>query len=132
MEMKTGVVLVAHGSREPSANEELVRIAELLNQDPDYQIVQPAYLELAEPDIPTGIDLCVKKGADRVIVVPYFLLAGSHVREDLPRLVADASARHPGIPIRLVESLGYHPVLTDIVLDRVNAVLTSDEKQEEE
>lgn len=130
IDVKTGIVLVAHGSRKRSANQELLRIAELLAVDFEDSIVQPAYLELAEPDIPTGIGMCIEQGAGRVIVVPYFLLPGSHVREDIPQFVAEASARHPEVPIRLVRAMGYHPVLADIILDQVDALLSTARKRE--
>ncbi len=130
--MKTGIVLVAHGSPEPSANRELFQIAEFVREDGQYPIVQAAFLELAEPDIPTGIDLCIEQGAERVIVVPYFLLTGSHVQQDLPKWVGDAARKHPDIPIRVAESLGYHPILNEIVLERVDALLSSVEWEEEE
>lgn len=120
--MKTGVVLVSHGSRLPSANEELWRVARLLNREGEYRVVQPAYLEWAEPDVAAGIDICVAKGADRVIVVPYFLLSGTHVRKDLAELAEEAKRRHPEVTVLLAKELGMHPVLTDIILDRIDAV----------
>src|SRR5581483_5204493 len=80
--MKTALLLIAHGSRHPEANADLQRIAEEL-RDRGYAIVAPSYLELAAPDIMTAGCQCVEEGAERVILVPYFLSAGVHVKRDL-------------------------------------------------
>ena len=65
-----------------------------------------AFLELAEPSIPDGIEACIQAGAEEVIVLPYFLSAGRHVQEDIPREVAGKQQEHPRIPIRLAPYLG--------------------------
>ncbi|GAX91814.1 sirohydrochlorin chelatase [Effusibacillus lacus] len=124
--MKTGIVLVAHGSPSQSANEELLQIVKLLETTGEYQVIQPAYLESAEPDIPTGIELCIDRGAEQILVVPYFLLAGTHAREELPRYVALARKKHSSVPIRLAETIGYHPALAEIILDRIKELKTAD------
>ena len=45
-------------------------------------------------------------GATRIVVVPIFMAAGSHVKKDLPRLAADAMDRHPGLLIELAAPVG--------------------------
>ncbi|BCJ85762.1 sirohydrochlorin chelatase [Effusibacillus dendaii] len=124
--MKTGIVLVAHGSREEAANRELQQVADWLAQANPSFMVQPAYLELAEPDIPTAIDRCAERGAERLVIVPFFLLAGSHVKEDIPRIASEAQDRYPAIPIKVAAPLGYHSALADIVADRIDDLLAAE------
>jgi sirohydrochlorin ferrochelatase len=117
--LQIGVVIIAHGSRSPEANLDVIRIGECLRQTGDYPIVEVGYLELAQPDVLTAIDTCVAKGAERVILLPYFLLAGTHVRKDLPDLLRMAREKHPHIAFQMGQHLGFHPNLVDILLDRI-------------
>ena len=62
-----------------------------------YEIVEPAHMELAEPSIATAYDRCVKRGAQRIVVCPFFLGPGKHWTQDIPRLTAEAAHAHPAI-----------------------------------
>jgi sirohydrochlorin ferrochelatase len=118
----TALLLIAHGSREPAANEDLHRIADELRATGKYKAVVAAFLELAEPDIDAGGVMCVDQGATRVVLVPYFLSAGVHVRRDLAAARDRLAERFPGIEFRLAEPLGPHPLLTEIVVQRAREV----------
>ena len=52
--------------------------------------------------------------------IPYFLSPGRHTSHDLPRLVEQAAARHPGVRVRLTAALGPHPKLIDVIVERVS------------
>ena len=112
--MKRAILLVDHGSRREEANAQLEALAERVPE----RIVRAAHMEIAAPDIAAGIDACVAAGADEIAVVPCFLWPGAHIQEDVPRLVREAAARHPGLRVRVGEPLGLHPKLVDVVLER--------------
>jgi sirohydrochlorin ferrochelatase len=116
----SALLLIAHGSRQPEANADLHHVADELRQR-GYAIVEPSYLELAEPGIPEGGARCVAAGARCVVLVPYFLSAGVHVRRDLAAARAELAGRFPEVDFLLAEPLGRHPLLIDVVLDRVRA-----------
>ncbi len=118
--MKTGLLLIAHGSREAAANADLEYVAEQMRQR-GYDIAVAAYLELAEPDIDAGGARCVALGAERVVMVPNFLSAGVHVRRDLTAAHARLAQRFPEVEFRLAEPLGRHPLLLELIVARVNA-----------
>ncbi len=82
-------------------------------------------MEIAEPTIAQGFDSCVAEGVEEIIIHPYFLAPGSHYNEDIPRLVAEAAAKHPGISWTITEPLGIHQKLCEVVLERVGAVFNS-------
>lgn len=46
-------------------------------------------MELSEPSIQQAYKLCVEQGATQIICLPYFLSMGRHVKEDIPRLLAE-------------------------------------------
>jgi sirohydrochlorin ferrochelatase len=118
--MTTALLLIAHGSRREPANADLNHLAQQLRERRLYPIIECGYLELAEPTIQKGADRCVAEGADRVLMVPYFLSAGVHVDEDLKQIRRELQMKYPRVEFRLCEPLGRHPLLVDIVTDRVH------------
>jgi sirohydrochlorin ferrochelatase len=118
----TALLLIAHGSRHDPANDDLRRMAADLAARGDYPIVEAAFLELAEPDISAGAAACVTRGADRVLMIPYFLSAGVHLVRDLTAARDDLIARHTGVEFVLGRPLGPHPLLQDLILHRVREV----------
>jgi len=121
--MKTAILLMGHGSRVAEANAALYRIAEMVAEQGDYPIVEVAFREQHPPNIQAGIDACVARGAQRIVLYPYFLYAGAHVLEDLPDEMAAAARRHPGLQMVLGTPLGVHPKLAEIVCERLAATL---------
>lgn len=122
--MKTALLLIAHGSRQATANADLHRLAEAIRETGRYAVVEPSYLELAEPDIETGGVRCVEKGAESVVLLPYFLSAGVHVRRDLAAARDALAQRFPSVSFALAEPLGPHPLLQQIVLERAREAET--------
>jgi sirohydrochlorin ferrochelatase len=114
----TALLLIAHGSRRAEANADLEFVAAAMRRRGRYVVVRVAYLELAEPTIADGAAACVADGADAVVLLPYFLSAGVHVRQDLAAVRDELAARFPGVTFRLAEPLGRHPLLLDVVEER--------------
>lgn len=127
--MTTALLLIAHGSRHAEANNDLRHLAETLSRDGTgsvpASIVQASFLELAAPSIPEGARLCIAAGAQRVVMLPYFLSAGLHVRDDLQRFRDDLSVAYPDVEFLLAEPLGRHPLLIDVVLERTREALAA-------
>lgn len=112
------VLLMAHGSRRPAANADLEELAARVEARGEYPIAVASFLELADPDIPAGGQLCVERGARLVLMVPYFLAAGVHLQRDLTAARDDLAGRHPEVEFRLGPALGPHPLLDRLVLER--------------
>lgn len=128
---QTAILLIAHGSREESANRDLRELAErLAGAGPGHHpIVVASFLELAEPDIATGGDRCVASGAERVLMVPYFLSAGVHLRRDLTAARDELAARYPRVAFHLGPPLGPHRLLDELVAARIGELETSIERE---
>lgn len=117
--MKTAILVVAHGSPVAKANEDLFDLVEQVRERSGYEIVEAAFLERARPSIPEGMDACVRQGAGRVVVLPFFLLLGAHVVEDLPRLVEEARERYSGVEFVLGRHLGDDDRVALAALERI-------------
>ncbi len=122
--MKTALLLIAHGSRQPEANADLHHVAGELRRR-GWEIVVASYLELADPDIVGGGRACVAAGAERVLLLPYFLSAGTHVRRDLTAARDALAAEFPAVSFLLAEPLGRHPLMIDVVAARAEEALQS-------
>ncbi|MCA9076617.1 MAG: CbiX/SirB N-terminal domain-containing protein [Planctomycetaceae bacterium] len=117
--MRTAILLIAHGSRVEAANADLRKLAEMIAEKRPEAIVEHAYLELAEPTIPAGLETCVQRGAEEVRMLPWFLSAGSHVTRDLEADRLRFQEKHPTIDCILCPPLGLHPLMVELVLARV-------------
>jgi sirohydrochlorin ferrochelatase len=122
----TGFVVFAHGSRIDAANEAVRAVsagmAETLAATGD-AIIETAFLELGTPDLPAAVERLMERGADRVVVIPYFLTLGRHVERDLPAIVREISNRHNGISIEITPPLDGHPALLQVMLERARGAL---------
>ena len=116
----TAVLLIAHGSRHQPANDDLLEMAQRMTDEGRHAIVEACFLELAEPDIPTGGDRCVERGARQVLMIPYFLAAGVHLLRDLTAARDELTARHPTVEFLLGSPLGPHRLLDELVEVRVD------------
>lgn len=113
------LLLVAHGSRKEIANQEVRDLAARIEQHSasDFEMVVPAFLEFAQPDIGAGVDYCVKLGAKKITVVPYFLSAGAHVNRDVPGQLEIANLRYPGVELHVTQHLGAADGIVESVID---------------
>ena len=120
----TAIIVFAHGSAVPEANEEVSRLAREVARRAGCP-AGSAFLEQAQPDLAAAVAEAVRSGARRIVVVPYFLTMGVHVRRDLPRLIAEQQARFPDVDLRAGESLEGYPGMAQALLDRVQEALKS-------
>ncbi|MFI1012131.1 sirohydrochlorin chelatase [Streptomyces sp. NPDC020965] len=119
------VLLVGRGSTDPDANAEVLKAARLLWEGRGYAGVETAFVSLAAPDVPSGLDRCVLLGARHVVVLPYFLFTGI-----LPdRVLAQTeewAAAHPEIDVVSAEVIGATDELLDLVLERYREAVEGD------
>lgn len=108
-----GVLLIAHGSRDPAWAEPFERLRERIELLDT--VVELAYLERMAPDLATAAHNLAGRGCTRAVVVPLFLGQGGHVREDLPRLVAEAMAKSPSITLTLTQPVGEDARVLDAI-----------------
>ena len=101
----TGIILFAHGSRDPQWRLPFEAILHSMRA----QHTGPtalAFLECMEPSLSQAIDAMAQTGVNHINVIPVFLAVGSHVRKDLPSLLEDSRAAHPGLSITASAAIG--------------------------
>lgn len=113
--MRSGIVLFAHGARDPDWAKPFQRIRTLLEGRAPASPVELAFLESMHPTLAEAMDALGRRGAERVTVVPLFMAQGSHLRNDLPELVRRACEANPGLSVRIAPAIGEVDALLDAI-----------------
>ncbi|CAG6393968.1 sirohydrochlorin chelatase [Streptomyces cocklensis] len=120
------VLLVGRGSTDPDANAEVFKAARLLWEGRGYAGVETAFVSLAEPSVPAGLDRCRRLGARTVVVLPYFLFSGvlpDRVREQAALWAAGQGGE---ADVRCADVIGAEPELAELVMERYREAVRGD------
>ncbi|WKB52943.1 sirohydrochlorin chelatase [Eleftheria terrae] len=104
--MDTGILLFAHGARDPHWAQPFEAVAARLRTLAPGAVVELAFLEFMAPTLEEAGSRLVTAGCTQVSVVPLFLGAGGHVRKDLPALLQSLAGRHPAVRWNLQPAVG--------------------------
>lgn len=114
---QAAIILLAHGSRDPLWRQPIEAVAGHIRARQPGLAVRCAYMELCEPGLPAALDDLAAQGAACISIVPLFLGAGRHVRDDLPRQVQALALAHPHIDLRLQPPIGEDERVTALMAD---------------
>jgi hypothetical protein len=120
---KVGVLLMDHGSKNPAANQRLLDLAQLYqdNVGSSGVIVRAAHMEIAAPSIPDGLQSLLDAGVDEIVCHPYFLSPGRHVVEDIPEILKNAiETLGIDIPITTTDPVGSN---TDVMIGAIHSLV---------
>jgi sirohydrochlorin cobaltochelatase len=121
----TTVLLVGRGSTDPDANAEVVKVARLLWEGRGLAGVETAFVSLAAPDVPTGLERCRLLGAKRIVVLPYFLFTGI-LPVRVEQQAAEWAKAHPEVDVRQAAVMGATEELADLVIERYHEAIAGD------
>lgn len=113
--MKHGLILFAHGARDPRWGEpfeRLLRRVRSMRPDMDCRL---AYLEIMKPELSEATGELVALGCAEVRIVPVFLGEGGHVRRDLPQLIDELRSKYPATFIDQLPAAGEAPEVLDAI-----------------
>ncbi|WP_233254736.1 sirohydrochlorin chelatase [Limnohabitans sp. 2KL-51] len=113
----SGVILFAHGSRDPLWRLPIDAVAERVRAQQPNLPVAVAFLELTAPDLPSTVEVLMKQGVNHLRIVPMFLGVGRHAREDLPDLVQGLTEAYPQMSFELLPAIGEHPAMTALMAE---------------
>ena len=112
-----GIVLFAHGSRDPLWRLPIEAVAAQISARYPGTLVRCAYLEICTPTLPEAAADLIAEGALQLRVFPLFLGVGKHAREDLPLLIEHLRATHAGVSVELLPTAGEHEQMTALMAD---------------
>jgi sirohydrochlorin cobaltochelatase len=104
--VKQGLLLFAHGARDPRWALPFEDVAQRIRAHAPALAVELCFLEFMAPTLIEGGARLAAAGCTRVDVVPLFLGAGGHVRKDLPDLLAQLATQHPAVRWQLRPAIG--------------------------
>lgn len=125
--MKTGIIVISHGSKLSSGNDGLYTVANMLRAMNRWDMVEAAFLQLAKPGFDEVVKKAVENGMDRLVVVPLLLFKGNHVYKDIPEMLESEKKKHPRVEFVYANNIGADERIALIAADRIHEVLT--EKQ---
>jgi len=116
------LIIVAHGSRKKESALQVAALCAKVSEKSGKQFdrVEYAFLQFAEPLLRDKIENLVEKGAKKIIIFPFFIAAGSHILEDIPRLVEKAGHDYPGTELSITRHLGIIESIEDLILAEVD------------
>lgn len=121
--MNTGIILISHGSKLSSGNDGLFKVADMLRAMNRWNMVEAAFLQLAEPGFDAVVKKAVERGADRLVVVPLLLFKGNHVYKDIPEMLENEKRKYPQVEFIYANNIGADERIALIAADRIHEVL---------
>jgi hypothetical protein len=118
-----GVLLMDHGSKNPAANQRLLDLAQIYqdNVGSSRIVVRAAHMEIASPSIPDGLQSLLDAGVDEIVCHPYFLSPGRHVVEDIPEILKNAiETLGIDIPITTTDPVGSN---TEVMIGAIHSLV---------
>lgn len=113
------IILMGHGSRVPGAGRDMEEVANRLKEKYGYPWVEICFVSRLGPHFPEVFKKCVKQGAKKVLVIPYFLHEGLHLLLDIPEMMQKEAKIFPYVKLILGKSLGFDEGLVDLVERRI-------------
>lgn len=114
--MRTAIIVFGHGSSVESANDAVRAVAADACRQGGWERYETAFLDFP-PQLGEAVAKLAAEGFDELLVVPYFLTLGIHLKRDLPKLVEEFSAQY-GVTMRVAPPLDGHPALSTILAGR--------------
>jgi len=115
---KRAVILIGHGSRAAGADDDMERVAESLRRARG-GVVELCRMAGRGTLFAEAFERCIRQDAEEIIVIPYFLHFGVHLRQDIPEMLREAAAKHPEVRLVLGRHLGYDDSLVALVEQRI-------------
>lgn len=120
-----GLLVVGHGSRRAEANDTLRSAAAALAARGSWAAAEPAFLELAHPDIAESYSALAAAGCRVIVVHPFFLLPGNHTMRDIPDALERVQRSHPATRWMLTAPLGLHEGVLEAASGRIAETLVA-------
>ena len=116
---RSGIILFAHGARDPEWARPFARIRALLERRAPTTPIELAFLESMHPTLDEAMHSLANRGAERVTIVPLFMAQGNHLRKDYPEIVRRASDSNPGLSVRTAPAIGDVDALLEAIVEWV-------------
>jgi len=119
---KIDVLVIGHGSKDPNAKMSIKYVVDELGNS--YRNVDYCFLEIEEPNIEQGIEVCKRRDPEVLVVVFYFLHEGAHVKTDINADLRPALEKHKLKKVLITQHIGADQKMIDLIIERTQEVET--------
>lgn len=121
----TGLLLIGHGTNNQVGKAEFLEVCSALSHQMPSLVVEPCFLERAEPNIFAAIQQLAAAGVQKAVAVPLLLFAAGHAKRDIPAAVAAAVAGHSSLQISFSDPLNCHQAVLELSSKRFQEAVAS-------
>jgi sirohydrochlorin cobaltochelatase len=114
----TAVLVLGRGSSDPDANSDFFKMTRMLWEKLPHTWVESCFIGVTQPSYPEGLERCLRLGAKKIIVLPYFLFTGVLIKK-INDMTLEFAEAHPEVQVEIGGYFGFHPRLVELVLERV-------------
>ncbi len=118
---KESVIILGHGSKSADAISDFNYIVELTRQKSGNNHVYGAHMELAEPSLEDTIAKVNNLGITRIVILPYFLYNGNHIKEDIPAIISSIQKEYPHMELYFGTPIGKEELMAELMVRKINA-----------
>ncbi|WP_159517254.1 sirohydrochlorin chelatase [Sunxiuqinia indica] len=119
---KQAVIIVGHGSKSNQAVEDFNFIVKLLKEKLDERTVYGAHMELASPSLEEVVGEIAHSDINKVLVIPYFLFNGNHIKQDIPDILTQLKEKYPHLDFHFSKPIGREPLMAEIMYRKVQEI----------
>ncbi len=120
--MKKALLIVGHGSKSGDAVAVFQQMVQAVRARGEFDCVEGAHMEMAKPSLDEAVHSFSLQDVDEIIVVPYFLYEGMHIKRDIPEMIDRLKREFPHIDFKIAKPIGFEPALVDIILKRAEGL----------
>lgn len=110
------ILLIGHGSSDRNAHDAFIHSANAIRSY--YRNVHFCFLELDHPNIEEGIEQSIATNPKVILMMPYFLHRGAHIKKDVVKDVNAALAKFNFKNAFMSRHLGVDEKLVNLVIER--------------
>ncbi len=116
---KQSVIILGHGSKSKDAIEDFNYVVEITKNKSDHHNVFGAHMEMAKPSLEDIVETIYQQGGVEIIIIPYFLFNGNHIKQDIPAKIDVLKVKYPQLKIRFGTPIGKEPLMAELILKKV-------------
>ncbi|WP_462409614.1 sirohydrochlorin chelatase [Neobacillus sp. Marseille-QA0830] len=117
------ILYIGHGTRSKKGAEEAIAFIRRVMERIPVPIQEFSFLELTEPSIEEGFRRCVQRGATEITVVPLFLLAAGHIKQDIPDALSLLKKEYPQVKVNVRNPFGVQDKILDAIAELVRQLI---------
>lgn len=115
MKSKTAYIVIAHGSKEKEANDAFEGFIHTFKKTFPKKEVLGAFLGFSKPSIPEALEKSVQRGAGNIVILPLMFFPGRHIKEDIPKYIADAKMKYPAVDFHYAGPVASNPMMAKLL-----------------